>query len=208
MFKKKMDIYCYPAYLIYMQNTSCKLWGWMTHRLESKFPEDISTTSDMNKDCQEKYQQPQICRWYHFGRKWRGTKVPLDEGERGAWKSWLKTYHSKNTDHRKWSHHFISSVQFNSVTQSCPILWYPMDCGTPGLPIHHQLPEFTQTHVYWVRDAIQPSHPLSSPSPPAFNLAQHQGLLKWVSSSNQVAKVLEFQLQHQSFHWIFRTDIL
>ena len=98
-----------------MQNTSCKMRGWMTHRLESKFPGEISTTSDMNKDCQEKYQQPQICRWYHFGRKWRGTKVPLDEGERGAWKSWLKTYHSKNTDHHKWSYHFINSVQFNSV---------------------------------------------------------------------------------------------
>ena len=83
-----------------------------------------------------------------------------------------------------------------------------MDCSMPGLPVHHQLPEFTQTHVHWVGDAIQPSHPLSSPSPPSFNLSQHQGLFQWVSSSQQVAKVLEFQLQHQSCHWIFRTDCL
>ena len=67
------------------------------------------------------------------------------------------------------------SVQFSSVSQSCPTLCDPMDCGTPGLPVHHWLPEFTQTHVHWVGDAIQPSHPLSSPSPPAFNLSQHQG---------------------------------
>ena len=81
-----------------------------------------------------------------------------------------------------------------------------MDCSTAGLPVHHQLPESTQTHVHWVGDAIQPSHPLSSPSPPALNLSQHQGLFLWVSSSHQVAKVLELQLQHQSFQWIFRTD--
>ena len=71
-----------------------------------------------------------------------------------------------------------------------------MDCSMPGFPVHHRLPEFTQTHVCWVSDAIQPSHPLSSPSPPAFSLSQHQGLFRWVSSSHQVAKVLEFQLQH------------
>ena len=92
------------------------------------------------------------------------------------------------------------SVQFSSVAQSCPTLCNPMNCSTPGLPVHHQLPEFTQTHVCWVGDAIQPSHPLSSPSPPAFNLSQHQGFFHWVSSSHEVAKVLEFQLQHQSFH--------
>ena len=92
------------------------------------------------------------------------------------------------------------SVQFSSVTQSCPTLCDPMNCSMPGLPVHHQLVEFTQTHVHWVGDAIQPSHPLLFPSPPAFNLSQDQGLFKWVSSSHQVAKVLEFQLQHQSFH--------
>ena len=88
-------------------------------------------------------------------------------------------------------------VQFSSCTQSCLTLCDPMDCGTTGLPVHHQLPEFTQTHVHWVGDAIQLSHPLSSPSPPAFNLSQHQGLFQWVSSLYQVAKVLEFQLQHR-----------
>ena len=107
-------------------------------------------------------------------------------------------------------HHVHRSVQFSqfsSVTQLLPTLCDPMDCSTPGLPVHHQLPEFTQTHVHWVSDANQPSHLLSSPSP-AFNLSQHQGLFKWVSSSHQVAKVLEFQLRHQSFQWIFRTDFL
>ena len=100
------------------------------------------------------------------------------------------------------------SVQFSSVTQSCPTLCNPMNCSMPGLPVHHQLPEPTQTHVHWVGNAIQPSHPLSSPSPPALHLSQHQGLFKWVSSSHQMAKVLEFQLQHQSFQWKPRTDLL
>ena len=99
-------------------------------------------------------------------------------------------------------------VQFSLVTQSCPTLWDPMDCSMPGLPVHHQFLEFTQTHVHWVGDAIQPSHPLSSPSPPAFNISQNQSLFQWVSSLHQVAKILEFQLQHQSFQWIFRTDFL
>ena len=92
-------------------------------------------------------------------------------------------------------------VQFSSVAQSCPTPCDPMDGSTPGLPVHRQLPEFTQTHVHQVGDdAIQPSHPLPSPSSPAFNLSQHQGLFQLVSSSHQLAKVLEFQLQHQSFH--------
>ena len=93
------------------------------------------------------------------------------------------------------------SLQFSSVSQSCPTLCDPMNRSSPGLPVHHQLLEFTQTHVHWVGDAIQSSHPLLSPSPPALNFSQHQGLFKWVRSSHQVAKVLEFQLQHQSFQW-------
>ena len=84
------------------------------------------------------------------------------------------------------------SVQFSSATQSYLTLCNPMNCSMPGLPVHHQLPEFTQTHVYRVGDAIQPSHLLSSPSPPAPNSSQHQSLFQWVSSSNEVAKVLEF----------------
>ena len=94
----------------------------------------------------------------------------------------------------------------SSVAQSCLTLCDPMTRSMPGLPVHHQLLESTQTHVHWVGDATQPSHPLSSPSPPAPNPSQHQGLFQWISSSHQVAKGLEFQLQHQSFQWIFRTD--
>ena len=81
---------------------------------------------------------------------------------------------------------------------------YPMDCSMPGLPVDHQLPEFTQTHLHWVGNVIQPSHTLSSPSPPALNLSQHQGLFKWVSFLHKVAKILEFQFQHQSFQWTVR----
>ena len=94
------------------------------------------------------------------------------------------------------------SVQSSLVNQSCLTLCDAMDCSMPGLPVHCQFPEPTQTHVHRVGDAIQPSHPLSSSCPPAFNLSQHQGLFQGVSSSHQVAKVLEFQLQHQSFQWI------
>ena len=92
-----------------------------------------------------------------------------------------------------------SLSQYSSVARLCLTLCNPMDCSMPGFFVHHQLPELAQTHVHWVGDAIQPSHPLSSPSPPAFNLSQHQDLFQWVSSSHQVARVLEFQLQHQSF---------
>ena len=100
---------------------------------------------------------------------------------------------------------YFSSVQFS---QSCSTLGDSMDCSTPGLPVHHQLLESTQTHFHCISDAIQPSHPLLSPSPLAFNLSQHQGLFQWVSLSHQVVKVLEFQLQHQSFQWTLRTDFL
>ena len=98
----------------------------------------------------------------------------------------------------------ISSVHSHSHVWLCD----SMDWSTPGLPVRHQLPEFIQTHIHWVSDAIQTSHPLSSPSPPAFNLSQHQSLFHWVSSLHQVAKVLEFQLQHQSFQLTPRTDFL
>ena len=98
----------------------------------------------------------------------------------------------------------FSSVQLLSHVQLCN----SVNHSTPGLPVHHQLLEFTQTHVHPVSDAIQPSHPLSSPSPPVFSLSQHQGPFKWVSSSHQMAKVLEFQLQHQSFQWTPRIDLL
>ena len=98
-----------------------------------------------------------------------------------------------------------NSVQFS---QSHLTLCDPMDCSRPGFRIHHQLPELTQTHFHRVGDAIQPSYPLSSPSLSASNLFQHQGLFKWVSSLHQVTKLLEFQLQHQFFQWIFKIDFL
>ena len=101
-----------------------------------------------------------------------------------------------------------SWVELSSVTQSCLTLCDPMNRSTPGLPVHHKLPEFTQTHAHRVGDAIQPSHPLLSPSPPALNPSQHQGLFQWVNSLHEVAKVLEFQFQHQSLQWTPRTDLL
>ena len=94
-----------------------------------------------------------------------------------------------------------------SGAKSCPALHGPMYCSMPGFPVPHHLVEFAQVHVHWIGDAIQPS-PLLSPSPPAFNLPQHQGLFQWVSSKHQVVKLLKFQLQHQSFRWIFRVDFL
>ena len=114
-------------------------------------------------------------------------------------------HHKQNMENRTlvFSASYTSFWSFSHVW-----LCDPMDCSRPCFPVHHQLPELAQTHVHRVGDAIQPSHPLSSPSPPTFNLSQHQGLYQWVSSLHQVAKVLEFQLQHQSFQWIFRTDFL
>ena len=98
-------------------------------------------------------------------------------------------------------------IQFSSVTQLCRTPCDTMECSTPGYHVHTNL-DLTQLHVHCVGDDMQQSHPLSTPSPPAFNLSQHQGLFQWVSSSHQVAKGLALQLQHWSFQWIFRTDIL
>ena len=107
---------------------------------------------------------------------------------------------------------FHSPVHLNMTVvaqlQSQVQLWDPMDCSMPGFPVHHHLLEFAQIHVHWVGDATKPSHPLLSPSPPSFGLSQHQGLFLGISSSHQVAKVLEPQLQHQSFQWIYRVDFL
>ena len=122
-------------------------------------------------------------------------------------KVWEQIDHQNNDTNSltKIGNYELISVQL--VTQSCLTLCDPMDCSMPCFPVRHQLLELTQTHVHRLGDAIQPSHPLLSPSP-AFNLSQHQVLFQWVSSLYQVAKVLEFQLQHQSFQWIFRTDFL
>ena len=102
----------------------------------------------------------------------------------------------------------LFSVQFSSVTQQCPTFCDSMNRSTPGLPVHHQLPEFTQTHVHRVSDAIQPSHLLSFPSSPAPSPSQHQSLFQLVNSSHEVTKVLEFQLQHHSFQRYPRADLL
>ena len=124
---------------------------------------------------------------------------------------WPGEFHGQ---YSPWGHRELDTTEWlslsssvSSVAQSCPTLCDPINCSTPGLPVYHQLPKFTQTHVHRVGDAIQPSHPLSSPSPPPPNPSQHQSLFQRVNSSHEVAKVLEFQLQHQSFQWTPRTDL-
>ena len=109
-------------------------------------------------------------------------------------------YHSENPRTLPNSVQLLSHVQLFAT---------PWTTARQGFPVHHQLSELIQIHVHRVGDAIQPSHPLSYPSPPAFNLSQHQGLFQWgVSSLHQMAEALELQLQHHSFQWIFRTDLL
>ena len=141
---------------------------------------------------------------FTIAKIWKPPKCPLTE-------EWIKKmwciYTMESLLGSNWDV-VEDVVQFSSVTQSCPTLCDPMNHSMPGLPVHHSLPEFTQTHVHQVSDAIQPSHPLSSPSPPAPNPSQHQSLFQGVNSSHEVAKVLEFQLQHQSFQWTPRTDLL
>ena len=114
--------------------------------------------------------------------------------------------HSPLADNVIWG--MLQNNAFSLVAQSCLTLCNHMYCSTSDFPLHHQFLEFAQTHVHRIGDAIQLSHPLSSPFPPAFNLSQHQGLFHWVSSLHQVVKILEFQNQHQSFQWTLRTDIL
>ena len=116
-----------------------------------------------------------------------------------------------NGEGRIWTeslHPISRSVQFSSVTQFCLTLCNPMDCSMPGFPVHHQLLDLAQIHVHRVGDAIQPSHPLSSRSLPIFNLSQHQGLFQWVNFPHEVAKVLEFQLQHHSLQRNPRANLL
>ena len=125
-----------------------------------------------------------------------------------VWNSGVSRAVSHLKDLKKIASMFLPASGGGSVAQSCPTLCDPMDCSTSGFPVLYYLLEFVQTHVCWVNHAIQPSHPLSSPSPPAFNLSQHQGLLQWVGSSYQVTRVSAFQLQRQSFQWIFGVDFL
>ena len=145
---------------------------------------------------------------HHFMAKTWGNNGKSDRlffGLQNHCRWWLKPWNSKVLAPWKKSYDQPSSAQLFGHVQ---LFATPWDCSMPGLPLHLQLPELAQTHVHWVGDVIQPSHPLSSPSPPGFNLSWHQGLFQWVISSHQVDKVLGFQLQHQSFKWTFRTDFL
>ena len=147
-------MYCYPAYLTYMQSISGETLGWMKHKLESRLPGEISITSDDTALMAENKELKSLLMKLKEESEKVGLKLNIQ-----------KTKIMASVP--------ISSVQFSSVTQLCPTVCDPMNHSTPGLPVHHQLSEFTQTHVHWVSDAIQPSHPLSSPSPPALNLSQH-----------------------------------
>ena len=138
-------------------------------------------------------------RWF-FKKNWSVEEKTASHSSVPTWEiPWtkesggLQSMGLQNIGHN-WTLTHTPSVQFSSVAQSCPTLCDPMNRSTPGLPVHHQLPEFTQTHVHRVGDASQPSHPLSYPSPPAPNPSQHQSPFQWVNSSHEVAKVLEFQL--------------
>ena len=127
-------------------------------------------------------------------------------GKLGEWKNLLQKNDYIGQVKGQTSIDCVAGNVLSSITQLCLTLCDPMDCSTPGFPAHHELPELTQTHLHWVSDTIQPSHPLFSPAPPTFSISQHQGLFKWVTFSHQVAKILEFH--HQSFQWVFRTDFL
>ena len=124
-------------------------------------------------------------------------KRPLEREVMPKWVYALKNPEIQNflmeekISKKQWQKKKIrTNTSVSSVTQSCPTLWEPMDCSTPGFPVHQQLPELAQTHVHWIGNDIQPSHPLLSPFPPAFNLCQHQGFFKWIGSLHQVAKVI------------------
>ena len=128
--------------------------------------------------------------------KFQMFKLDLEKREESEIKLSTSTGSLKNQESSRKTSQFSSfaPVQFSSVTQSCLTHCDPMNCSTPGLPVHHQLPEFAQTHIHRVSGAIQPSHPPSSPSAPSLNPSQHQSLFQWVNSAHEVAKVLEFQL--------------
>ena len=144
-----------------------------------------------------------------FGHNWVTSTFTFQGMQESQWcatalilaqETWLLTLQEFESDD------LTLVVVVQSLSQG-PTLCNTMDFSTPGFPVLHYLPGPTQTHVHWAGDAIQPSHPLLSSPPPTFNLSQHWGLFKWVSSSHQVAKVLEFQHKQQSFQWILRTDL-
>ena len=176
----------------------------------------IRKDSDAGKNWRQEVKgttEDEVVRWHHW-MDMSLSKFQEMVNYREAWCAAVHRISKSQTWLSGWTTGCVyalvqfSSVQFNSVAQSCPSLCNPMNRSTLVLPVHHQLPEFTQTHVHRVGDAIQPSHPLSSSSPPVPNPSQHQSLFQWVNSSHEVAKVLEFQLQRQSFQWTPRTDLL
>ena len=141
--------------------------------------------------------------WANLGQQWG-----MESWEAARVRSECCQFKASSKPHKKIPLGDTSPNCCCLVAQSCLTLCNPTDCSVPGSPVLHYLLEFAQTYVHWVSDAIQPSHPLLPPSPIAFNLSQHQGLFQWVGSSHQVAKVLELQLQHQSFQGIFWIDFL
>ena len=186
---------------------------WICHSFPSK--EQVSFKISWLQSLSEVILEPRknkTCHCFHFFPIY----LPWSDGTRCHDLSFFECWVLSQLFHcpflpSSWASYFLfilcRSVQFSSVAQSCPTLCGPVNRSMPGLPVHHQLLESTQTHVHRVNDAIQPSHPLSSPSPPALSLSPHQGLFQWVSSLHEVAKVLEFQLQHQPFQWTSRTDL-
>ena len=167
-----------------MWETEDKEKGLLRHQFQTNNMNTISTNYDYWNRCLIVLLLPWFKVWFGFVNVLPSLYI-------------LFSYYAKSTlsNHTFLIQYIIPySVQFSSVAQLCPTLCDPMNCSTPGLPIHHQLLDFTQTHIHGVSDAIQPSHPLLSPSPPAPNPSQHQSLFQWVNSSHEVTKVLEFQL--------------
>ena len=158
---------------------------------ESSQPRDRTQVSRIADGFFTSWATRKACGLALLPRKWYSSDLPI---------LLLLSYSSllghteMSTSNPYYPQTWVTLLQFSSVTQSCPTVWDPMNRSKPGFPVHHQLPAFTQTHVHRVSDAIQPSHPLSSPFPPASNPSQHQSLSQWVNSSHDVAKVLEFQL--------------